>query len=226
MQKTIYLSLIDDDKLVVDLLKTFLHQKEGISVVSTASSGNEFIKLLENASLLPSIIILDLKMNDGNGIEVVEHLTTNYSSIKIIILSSYYKPSFLGYMLKMGVHAFLPKETDKFDLIKIIHEVFNKGHYFTSEQLEVVRSQMSNKVPILYIDSVDTISEREVEVLQLICQQYTAKEIGNKLHISSKTVETHKANLLLKTGMKNTAGLIIYAAKNKIINLDAILLLD
>ncbi|WP_375560888.1 response regulator [Bernardetia sp. OM2101] len=226
MSNIISVSLVDDDKLVVDLLKEFLDNQNNISVFITAFGGIEFVEKLQKATSIPHIVILDLKMKDGDGIEVIEHVTKNYPKLKIIVLSSYYKASFLGYMLKIGVHAFVPKETDKFELLKIILDVHEKGHFFTSDQVEVVRQQVSNKAPVLNIESKDALSERELDVLQLICQQYTAKEIGDKLCISTKTVEAHKSNLLLKTGVRNTAGLIVYAVKNQIIDPSEIFLID
>ncbi|WP_338813068.1 response regulator transcription factor [Bernardetia sp. Wsw4-3y2] len=226
MSNIISVSLVDDDKLVVDLLKEFLDSQDNISVSITAFGGIEFIEKLKNADSIPHVVILDLKMKDGDGIEVIEQVTKNYPELKIIVLSSYYKASFLGYMLKIGVHAFVPKETDKFELLKIILDVHEKGHFFTSDQVEVVRQQVSNKAPILNIESKDALSEREIDVLQLICQQFTAKEIGDKLFISTKTVEAHKSNLLLKTGVRNTAGLIVYAVKNHIIDPSEIFLMD
>lgn len=226
MKHEIKISLVDDDKLVVELMKEFLSNQQSFLIVSTFHSGNSVIDALKENSTYPDIMLLDLRMKDGDGMEVIDVVTKDYPTIKIIVLSSYYRDSFLGQMLKKGVHAFIPKETDKNELVKIIHEVYEKGHFFTIGQISTLREQVSSKIPQLNINSKDALTEREIDVLKLICNQYTAKEIAEKLFISAKTVEAHKSNLMLKTGVRNTAGLIIYAVKNKIINANDIFLMD
>mgnify|MGYP000651317362 CR=1 FL=1 len=226
MENTIQLAIVDDSKLVVQLLRDFLEVQEGIEVCHTSYGGNTFLEYLQDASTLPQVVLLDLKMKDGDGLETIPTLTSEYPSIRIIVLSSFYRPSFMGYMLKAGVHAFIPKETEKEELLRIIYEVAHKDHYFTSDQIKVLRNQVSGKVPQMHIHSKDDLSEREIEVLKLICQQFTAKEIAQKIFVSPKTVEAHKSNLLLKTGAKNTAGLIIYAVQHRIVIPEEMILLD
>lgn len=226
MENAIQLAIVDDSKLVVQLLKDFLEVQEGINVCHTSYGGNPFLEYLNETEMLPQVALLDLKMKDGDGLETIPTLTSEFPSLKIVVLSSFYRPSFMGYMLKAGVHAFIPKETEKEELLHIIYEVAQKDHYFTSEQIKVLRGQVSGKVPQMHVHSKDELSEREVEVLKLICQQYTAKEIAKKIFVSQKTVEAHKSNLLLKTGAKNTAGLIIYAVQNRIVIPEEMILLD
>ena len=223
--KKINLAIVDDDQLVVQLLTNFLQEQDNLNVLITATRGNQFIEKLEYTKELPDIVLLDLRMDDGDGIETINQLTKKYSELKIIVLSSYYKASSTGYMLKLGVHAFLPKEIDQEELIEIINEVHNKEHYFTIEQIEILRNQISHKTPKQYTNPKDALSSRELDVLQFICQQYTAKEIAEKLFVTTKTIEAHKSNLLLKTGVKNTAGLIIYAVQNQLVNAEDIVLL-
>lgn len=226
VDNNIYIAVVDDDKLVVELIADFLQQQHDFTVILTADSGNSFLEQLESIEVKPDVVLLDLRMADGNGLETIEKLKKDNSTLKIIVLSSHYKASSIGYLLKLGVHAFIPKETDKKDLTHVIREVNSKEHYFTSEQIEVLRNQISHKTPKQYASTKDTLSDRELGVLELICRQLTAKEIAEKLFVSTKTIEAHKSNLLLKTGVKNTTGLIIYAIQNKIVNANDIVLLD
>jgi DNA-binding NarL/FixJ family response regulator len=226
MKKNINIAIVDDDKLVVQLLNDFLNQENEIIVSMTAFSGNAFIEQLETCKIEPDIVLLDLRMNDGDGLETLHTITKLYPLLKIIVLSSYYKASFLGTMLKAGIHAFIPKETDKKELLFIINQVYIHDHYFTSAQVNVLRNQITHKAPKMQVQSKDVLSKRELEVLILICQQYTAKEIAEQLFVTTKTIEAHKSNLLLKTGVKNTAGLIIYAIQNELVNPNTIVLLD
>ena len=227
MNDRIHIAIVDDDKLVVQLLSEFFQNQDRINVLINAFSGNSFINILETEQYYPDIVLLDLRMNDGNGIETIDILTSNYPTVKIIVLSSYYKPSFMGCMLKAGVDAFIPKETDKEMLLKIVFEVYERGHYFIPEQVVALREQLpTGKTPSFEKNSKDGLTQREKEILILICQQFTAKEIAKKIFVTTKTVEAHKGNLLLKTGVKNTVGLIIYAMQNKIVNANDLILLN
>jgi DNA-binding NarL/FixJ family response regulator len=105
-------------------------------------------------------------------------------------------------------------------LTTAIIEVHSKGYYFLEEQVEVMRTQISSNAPSPNLTSAEALTERELEILQLICQQCTAQQIADKLFITKRTVEGHKSNLLLKTSAKNTAGLVIYAIQKKLINID------
>ena len=220
--KTISLAIVDDDTLIVSLLSSFLQQQNGIDVLFTSESGEDFLEIISTQKTLPDILILDLKMKKIDGIEVTTFLKTNYPSIHIIIMSSHYKKSFMGFMLKTGVSAFIPKGISPLLLVQIIKEVSLKGFYFMSDQLDIIRKQVSSKAPQPKLNQKDNLSEREIEVLKLICFQKTAKEIGEKLFIAPRTAEGHKNNLFVKTGAKNIAGLVIYAMQNKLIEIDGV----
>lgn len=220
--KNIHIAIVDDDQLVVQLLTDFLQKQDNINVVLTTNSGNSFLEQLAREEKTLDLVLLDLRMEDGNGLQTIDKLIVHYPQLKIIVLSSYYKESSTVHMFKLGVHAFIPKETDKEDLIHIIQEVSNKEHYLTTEQVQTLRNQISYKT----LKQHDALSIRELDILQFICQQLTAKQIAEKLFVTTKTIEAHKSNLLLKTGVKNTAGLIIYAVQNGLVNPDDIVLLD
>ena len=215
------LAILEDDKLVANLLRDFLNTQEEFQVNFIGYSLEEFIQKLKTEPI-PEIILMDLKLKDGSGEELLTYCNENQIDTKKIIISSHYQPIYIGYMFKLGASAFLPKEIEKDELIPIIKTVANTGHYFNEEQLEVLRSQMQSAPPKVPLGNVKDLTSREIEVLKLLCNQLTAKEIGEKLFLSKKTVETHKSNLLQKTGAKNIAGLIIFAAKNKLIKIDDI----
>lgn len=218
MTKKLNLAIVDDDHLIVQFLSDFIESEGTFTPHITAYSGNTFLEKLANSSSFPDILLLDLKMNDGNGFLVIDELKIKFPQIKIVVLSSHAHSTFIGQMMKLGVNAMLPKQLDKDELIVILKEVARKGHYFSNEQLNALRNQVKIKTPQLTFNPKDQLTEREIEVLELICQQYTAKEIAQKLFISVKAVETRKSNLMLKMNAKNTAGLIIMAVKYKLIN--------
>ena len=154
------------------------------------------------------------------GIELTKIIRKEYPSIKIIVISSHYKSNFTGFMIKTGVSAFLPKGIAPYHLTEIIKEVYTKGVFFLEEQLEIIRTQLSSKSPKPILNPKNLLTEREMEVLNLICRQKTAQEIGKELFVTKRTVEGHKNNLFSKTGTKNMAGLVIYAVQNELINVN------
>lgn len=223
---TIKLSIVDNDKLVANLLADFLTNENNIEVISIFHSGNEFCDSLDKIQI-PDIILLDLKMSNGDGLFVLDYLMKNYPIVKIIVLTSYFRVSYSGFLFKLGANAFLPKEVNKALLLETIKTVNQKEFAYTTNQLKVIRNQITTlEMPKFRQLKKDDLSSREIEVLQLLCQQLTAKEIASKLFITDRTVEAHKSNLLSKTGTKNTIGLILYAIHHKLIDPDSILFLE
>nr|WP_315034179.1 response regulator transcription factor [uncultured Chryseobacterium sp.] len=220
----IKIGIVDDDLLFVQLLKNYIENNGDYQVVLTSTGGHHFLNEEDATSL--DILILDLRMANGDGLEVMSALSQKEIETKIIVLSSFYRRSFMGQMLKVGAHAFLPKEIELEELLAVIKTVYHTGHYLSNEQIDVMRSQLSNKLPEFHSFSRNELTEREIDVLRLVCQQLSTKEIADSLFISPKTVETHKTNLMIKTGVKNMAGLVIYAVQNKIIDADEIVLFD
>lgn len=218
----IRLALVDDEHLIVRLLEQFFNEQPSLEVVLTAHSGEEFIESLENLAVLPQVLLLDLRMKALNGVETTTILRERFPSIRVIIMSSHYETTFIGYLLKTGVSAFLPKEIMPKELIQIIQSVHETGYYFLPEQVATIRTQVSPKAPKPKLTEQEQITSREKEILTLICQQCTAQEIAERLFITKRTVEGHKNNLLSKLGVKNTAGLVIYAIQKQIVDLQTL----
>lgn len=223
LSTNITVAILEDDKLVANLLRDFLDAEEGLQVDFVAYSLKDFIAYLaENPA--PNVLLLDLKLKDGTGEDVLHFCNEMKISAKKIIISSHYQPIYMGYMFKVGANAFLPKEIGKKELINVIKTVAQKGHYFDEDQIDVLKTQIQSTSPKVPLGDIEDLSDREIDVLKLLCNQHTAKEIAEKLFIGKKTVETHKSHLLQKTGAKNLAGLIIYAAKNNLVNVDEIII--
>jgi hypothetical protein len=218
---TIRIAITDDDGLIVKLLENFLSMQPGFEVVYTAESGDVLLSYLERATEFPDVLLLDLKMKGMDDVEVTRHLKNHFPDIKVIIVSSHYQRSFMNFMLKTGASAFLPKGVSPILLAEIIPIVHQKGIFFMEDQMEAIREQAASKTNQKSIfDNGTELSKREIDVLRLISQQKTAKEIGDALFITARTVEGHKNNLFVKTGAKNIAGLVIYAIQNNIISVE------
>lgn len=225
MNSQIKIALIDDEQLILEGVKMLLSNEKNISVCLTADNGPDFIEYLEKLSEkeFPDIALVDVQMKPMNGFELVEILKEKYPDLKIIILSSHYKTSILGYMVKLGVSAFLPKNSDKKTFIEAITMVDKNGVFFTAEDHQMLFTYMnsSSKKNSLF-ENEDELSEREKDVVKLICQEFTNNEIGEKLFISPRTVESHRQRILEKIGAKNTVGIVIYAIVNNIYTLEKI----
>lgn len=217
----IKLALVDDDYLIVTLLKSFFNQDQSTKVVYDTTDGYQLFNYLEEKNTEPiDILLLDLKMKTIDGLEVLKHVKTNHPDLKVVVVSSHYQDNSIGFMTKEGVAGFLPKGMSPFELLDIVKQVHKNGFYLNKDQMEILREQISSKAPKPVVKSDELLTERETEIIKLLCQQKTAKEIGEELFITQRTVEGHKNNLFSKIGVRNVAGLIVYALQKQIVNLD------
>lgn len=219
MKEKIKIVLVDDEQLILEGIKMLLSMQKNISVNYMATSGAEILNHLETIAKedFPDIAMIDVQMQPMDGFELVEILKKKYPDLKIIILSSHYKSSVLGYMIKLGVSAFLPKNSDKKTFIDAIEAVDQNGMYFTKEDHEMLTSYMNMPARKKSLfENEETLSNREVDVVKLICQEKTNQEIADILFLSPRTVESHRQRILDKIGAKNTVGIVIYAVINNI----------
>lgn len=221
----IKLVLVDDEQLFIDGLQLLLGTEPDFEVLFTASDGSELMEKLNTSKQQPDIIVLDLKMKPMDGIKTTEKLREEDQDTKIVILSTYYREAFIGQMVKMGVNAFLPKNSDTNELKYALRTVAEKGLYFTEDLTQILREQvMGKRITSPTFQQPVQLTSREKEVLKLICEQYTAHEIADRLHISNRTVDGHRNNLLLKIGAKNIVGLVVYAIVNGYLDMEKKLL--
>lgn len=216
--------LVDDEVLITDLLSTFLNNDKNIEVTAAYNSGMEFLTFIQQTNIFPDVLVLDYRLGDIDGIELLKKLRQINIKTPVILLSSHYNDSLISFIVKTGFAAFLPKNIKPIDLIEVIQVVKEKEFYLLPQQFKILREQMTSKNLLVNENLQISLTEREKEVLSLIAQQKTGKEIAELLFISLKTVEGHKNNLFLKTGAKNVVGLIVYAVQNKIVNVNEIII--
>jgi DNA-binding NarL/FixJ family response regulator len=165
-------------------------------------------------------VLLDLKMPKMDGIETLELLRRDFPTIKCIILSMHEDEQFVLHLIKMGANGYLIKDSKVLEVKEAIDVVMEKDYYYNDFLLKIMRKGLTNntksqKKPKL--SNSEELTEREIEVLDLICQQYTTQEIGEKLFLSKRTIEGYRKKLLEKTNTKNTAGLIVTCINRGII---------
>lgn len=217
----IHLALADDEALFRKGMKLLLEDYEGIRVVLEAQDGEQLLQQLRQATTLPDVLLLDMKMPNLNGVETAKVLQENFSSIKIIVLSTYFSKAFIVNMIELGAGAYLPKNANPDEVVATIREVYTNGFSYNQAVLEVIRDNMLQKSkPKMPLSFGVEITSREKEILQLICEEYTTGEIAEKLFISPRTVDGHRNNLLEKLGCKNVAGLVVYAIQHQLVKIN------
>lgn len=213
---TIKVALVDDEVLFRKGISFLLQKEKNIEVLFEASNGEELISHLNNNETKPDIIIMDLKMPILNGVETTKIIRKFFPEIKIIALTSYDTRAFVINMIQVGAVAYIIKNTTPKDLINTIKEVACKGFYYNEAILRTLKDTiLTTKNSKINLET-SFLSPREIEILQLICNQKTTAEIAEKLFLSPRTVEGHRNNLLLKTESRNIAGLVVYAIQNEI----------
>jgi DNA-binding NarL/FixJ family response regulator len=225
MTDLIEIGIVEDNSLFREGLKAIINSWPSIKVVFEASEGYTIIDALHKQLKLPQIMIVDISLpNNGNeeygGMHLTRDLLLHFPDIKIIILSVHIDENFITQLIECGAHSYLVKDCDPQELYNAILAVHTKGSYINERSLKAIQHKLNmkqTKKPTMELE----ISKREIEVLQLVCQQLTAEEIAERLFISVKTVNGHRNNLLQKTGSRNVTGLVIYAIKHQIISLFA-----
>ncbi|MFO7756236.1 MAG: response regulator transcription factor [Bacteroidales bacterium] len=204
--------LADDHQLFRNGLKILLDAFDNFEISGEAGNGEEVLQLISGAPC--HIILMDIDMPVMDGIEATRRVTEINPDIKIIALSMYGEEEYYHRMVEAGARGFLLKDSDINEVKDAIITVHNGGNYFSQELLQhVIQKIRSRETEIRHAN----LSRREKEVLLKICEGLSNQEIADRLFISKRTVDKHRANLLSKTASKNTASLILYAIKNKII---------
>lgn len=222
MKNTIKIILADDEVLFRKGISFLLDREENFEIIFEVSNGEELVSFLKESSIHPDIIMMDLKMPYLNGVETTRIIHEEFPEIKIIALTSYDSKSFIANMINIGAASYLVKNTTPVEMIKTINEVYEKGLHYNEQVLKIIQEGITTNAVRQHktLFDEDYLTNREKEVLLLICKQLNTHEIADKLFISPRTVEGHRNNLLLKTESKNVAGLVVYAIQNKIITVD------
>lgn len=213
----IRVAVVDDELLFVEGIKLILNPNEDIQVTYTASDGQQLIDDLKDMTELPDVILLDLSMPILDGVDTLIRLNELNIPTPVIILTSHYNDSIIIRLLDEGAAGFLAKNDHPNQVVATIRGVSQKGFHINDYIVNLIRERR-------IFGNAKTISEdlssREKEVLQLICEELTNREIAEKLFISPRTVDGHRNRILEKTGCKNTAGLVIYAIEHQLIDVN------
>ncbi|MFA0964077.1 response regulator [Roseivirga sp. BDSF3-8] len=212
----ISVALADDHALFREGLTSLIHKMQGIELVISVQNGQELIDSLPDIEA--DVVLLDLEMEVMDGIETTRLILQRHPHLRILILTMHDEERMISGLLEAGAHGYLVKNTEAEELEKAIREVYTKGYYVNDQSTLAMLASIRNKtrsVPTLRKQV--GLTSRELEVLQLICREMNTQEIAETLFISPRTVEGHRQNLMGKLDVKNTAGLVIKAIREKII---------
>lgn len=212
---TIHIAVVDDHLLFrKGIISLFSYYNE-LEVVIEATNGIDLFNQLENKRV--DVVLLDLQMPQMDGFSTSRELQARYPKIKIIILSMSVVNEQLRHLIDLGVSGYLLKNQDIDSVIDAIHTVYQNDYYFNElVSLPLVHELVQNKTLNPTFECV-CLSEREIEIVQLICEEYTNKEISDRLNLSIRTIEGHRERILMKTNAKNVVGIVMYAVKHNLV---------
>jgi len=216
----IRIATVDDHTLFLRGLRLLIDDLNGIELLFEATNGQALLDQLKVN--VPDVVLLDLQMPVMDGLSALEVIKKDYPSIKVILLTMHDDERLIQQVLELGANGYLLKNEEPSEIEKAIHSVFEKDFYlneYVSKALfRSAQRKSSAKLELRQHGIQIKLTKRELEVLDLICQEYNNAEIAAQLYLSVRTVEAHRRNMQEKINVRNAAGLVIFAIRNKLIN--------
>ncbi|RYY37188.1 MAG: response regulator transcription factor [Sphingobacteriaceae bacterium] len=215
----IRIAIVDDQNLFRQSLSLLIKYVDDFELITEANSGEAFLEKLQTLASDIDVAIIDMDMPGGmNGIELNDILHKKYPHIKVIVLSVHMHERLITQMIDAGAVGYLAKNCDMDELVLGIKTVFGAGFYFNINVLKAIQNSGRHKfTPQKTVKSLPiNLTDRELQLVKLICKEYSNAEIAKELYLSVRTVEGHRNNLIQKIGCRNTAGVVLFAVKHKL----------
>jgi len=213
------LAIVDDHEIFKKAISDALTYENDFNVVFLAKNGIELLFELEKNTI--DVVILDLQMPIMSGIDTLPLISNKYPTIKVVVLSMIDDPSIMIEAFNNGASAYLTKDCDIEELIEAINEVMNNKFYFTETFPHEIQKQIFGQSNRIHKQSISILSERETEILKLICTEKGSKEISEELNIAERTVQNHRYKISKKIGTSSSVGFLVYALLNGIATINA-----
>lgn len=214
--------LITDDHVLYRAgVKTALSAKKDVKVIAEADNGMHLLNMLK--MIQPDVILLDIQMPVMDGIAALPEIKKNWPNIKVIMLTMMDDHSMITKLMELGANSYLSKTSDSEVIYEAIKTCFEQEYYFnalTNKALLTNLKTKNNMTPQKMVQAEANLNDKEVLILKLMCEEKSTKEIADIVELSPRTVEAIRDKLKVKTGAKSTAGLILYAVKNNLLNED------
>lgn len=222
MKDTILIAVADDQVLFRESLVQTIGLFNNMEVMIEADNGQQLLQKIDAGERKPGIVLLDLNMPLMNGIEATKKLHALYPDIKIIVLSVHGDEKHVARMVQLGINGFVAKNAGLAELRRAIEAAYYNGFYFNEAVVKVLQGGMPvlTTRPAAGNNALLQLTRREKEILTLICRELNTSEIASRLYVSKRTVEGHRNHLLEKTGARNIAGLVLFALKHKLVDVD------
>ena len=213
----IKIAIADDYKIYREGLKVGLSSDDNLEVIMEADNGEDLMKALE--TITPDVIIMDLKMPIMDGMEATKAVRKKYPNIKVLVVTMYEDDKFIIHLMENGANGYLLKNAEPDEIRKSIYSVNENGYYFNDVVNKALLKKLvlKNNLKPSFNQNVE-LTERELEVLKLICEEKTAAEIAKEIFLSPRSVEGIRQRLIEKVGVRNTAGLVMFAIKSGIVD--------
>ena len=216
VEKRVNVALVDDHTLFRTGLRGLLSMRDDLAVVADVGSGEEFLELLPTLDV--EVVFMDISMPGINGVETTRRALQQRPDLHVIALSMFGDDHYYKLMLESGASGFLLKDSDINEVYAAVDAVMLGDSYFSTALLGSFTRNMS-RLTLTDTSVEDALSDREVEILVEVCRGLSNQEIADKLFISKRTVDKHRANIIEKTGCKNTANLVVYAIKHHLVEI-------
>lgn len=211
--KTIKVIIADDQSMFLDGLRMMLAGYPTITILGEAANGEEVMSLVVQEK--PDVIITDIQMPQMDGIELTKELLKHYPEIKIIALTGFGDDHYVVDMFEAGARGYLTKNSKKEKLVEAIYAVLGNGNYFCERtEMSLIRKLAQSQAKIAITEDVSILTPKEREVVQLICEELSNKEIADRLHVLTHSVENYRYNIYEKLGVKNSVGVAFFAVKS------------
>lgn len=208
--------IADDHQVFREGIASIIEDVKDMQIIAQAKDGREVLTQLED--IQPDVILMDIAMGGADGIETTTLVQKKYPAIKILVLSMHDESNYIVKMLAAGAAGYLLKDAGSTEMIKAIREVAAGKTYYSQQVSAVIVQHLTQEKKKKEKKAGIPLTRRELEVLELIAEEFTNPEIAEKLFISIRTVDTHRRNLIEKLGVKNTAGLVRYAIKHGLVD--------
>jgi len=215
LNKTIKVIIADDHALFRAGVKTALSIKKDVELVAEADNGMQLLNLLKHIE--PDVILLDIQMPIMDGIATLPEIRKLYPQVKVIILSMHNDHSMISKLMEIGANSYLTKNSDSENIYNAIKTCYEQEFFFNELTNKALLTGLRTKRGDPGAQQEISLSEKELTILKLMCEEKTTKEIADMVEISPRTVEAIRDKLKTKTGAKSMAGLVMYAIKNGII---------
>ena len=216
--ETINILLVDDHTLIREGLKLILKKNKNFKIIGEASNGVEAIRYIDKNAEKIHVVMLDITMPELDGFEVAKIVRQNHPEIKILALTMHSEESYITKMIDVGVHGYVLKDSNLEDLSSAIKTILEGKPYYSSDVSAIMINSLMNKDKKKNNSELDNLTDREVQIINLITEGLKSSEIADQLKLSTRTIEVHRRNLMKKLDVKNTAELVSFVLKSKLIS--------